>query len=908
MQSSCAIVTSSETAAPADVGQLGGKGRNLLALRRAGFNVPFFVVLPVAFFERLMGADLVRLDRLCGTAAGAAGPERQALLAQARDLVLGRQLGAAERETILLHLAGQGDYFAVRSSAIDEDGAGSSFAGQLDSFLFVRADDSMFRTILDCFASAYNERSFAYRSECGLATAHIRPAVVVQAMVFAEVSGLIFTGNPMSCNPDEAVISATYGAGEGVVSGQLDCDTWYLDEAGAVTRCQLADKNAGLFFDDSAGAGLRQESIAPQRANAPCLDPQQIAAIAQAGRRIEQLYGGIPQDIEWAVRGNELFILQTRPVTNLSHIDKSRPRTILDNSNIVESFSGVTSPLTFSFASRVYEKVYEQFYGVFGVPAEEIRRLKPVFRNMLAYYNGHVYYNLNSWYRSLSLLPFFDTNKNNFDASIGVQAKTGAGAVRQGRGHSRLKAALFTVSASARIGYFYLRRHALCRRFARDFDHFMDPFMKLDFAALDNTALLATYDQVEERMLNNWRAPIINDFFAETFHGVLRHVLARHIARDEAEVSRLHNDLLCGQGGMASVAPTRLLLEIAAWIESMPDLRADMRVLDVQELRLRIDQAASADYGLLKQRVDAYRSDFGFRCINELKLEETSIKDDPSFVIQALKNYVMQGVAGRRGMEGDHQQTARAAERIVAERCGRNWPLRAATGWLIRNSRRCVMEREELRFYRTKIFGFLRYITNAMGANFVKQGQLARAQDIYLLTLDEAFGLIERRAVSHDAVGEIVAVRAREQAAFALAPELPPRLQFYGELIPDNMVAVSASDGAAEGMIDEAAGLFKGTPCSSGTVQGKVKVVHDTTDVQLNGEILVTRRTDPGWVPFFPCISGLIVERGSVLSHSAVVAREMGIPAVVGLRGITSLLKDGDCVRLDGAAGMVSRA
>ncbi|WP_164557774.1 hypothetical protein HF313_17585 [Massilia atriviolacea] len=908
MQSSCAIVSSLDASTAADAGQLGGKGKNLLALRRAGFNVPFFVVLPVAFFEELMGAELPLLDRLCACAAAAAGAERKALLAQARDLVLARHLGKDERAAILRLLAGQGDYFAVRSSAIDEDGAGSSFAGQLDSFLFVRTDDSLFHTIVDCFASAYNERSFAYRCESGLATSRIRPAVVVQAMVFAEVSGLIFTGNPMTCNPDEAVISATYGAGEGVVSGEMDCDTWYLDEAGALARRQLADKSTGLFFDDSAGAGLRHETVDAARASAACLDERQIAQIAQAGRRIETLYGGTPQDIEWAIIGSDLYILQTRPVTNLSHISKSRPRTILDNSNIVESFSGVTSPLTFSFASRVYEKVYEQFYGLFGVPADEIRRLKPVFRNMLAYYDGHVYYNLNSWYRSLSLLPFFDTNKNNFDASIGVQANASADTVRQGRGHSRIGAALFTLSASARIGWFYLRRHALCRRFARDFDSFMDPYMKLDFAAMDNTALLATYDRVEDRMLNNWRAPIINDFFAETFHGVLRHVLVKHIARDEQEVSRLHNDLLCGQGGMASVAPTRLLLEIAAWIENAPDLRADMRALDVQALRLRIEQAATPGYALLKERVDAYRSDFGFRCINELKLEETSIKDDPSFVIQALKNYVLQGVDGRRSMDGDKQQTARAAERIVAERCGKNWLLRAATGWLIRNSRQCVMEREELRFYRTKIFGFLRYITNAMGANFARQGQLEKAQDIYALTLDEAFGLIERRAVSHDTVREIVGVRLREQAAFARAAELPPRLQFYGELIPENMVAVSSSDAAADGTIDDIAGLFKGTPCSSGTVQGRVKVVHDTTEVQLNGEILVTRRTDPGWVPFFPCISGLIVERGSVLSHSAVVAREMGIPAVVGLRGITTLLKDGDSVRLDGAAGMVCRA
>lgn len=901
------IISSSSTQANASVTQLGGKGKNLLTLKLAGFQVPYFIVLPVAFFEELMGADLPVLDGLCLAAANSAGAERDAAMAAARQLILHKKIDANTEQEILRLLAGQGEHFAVRSSAVDEDASTHSFAGQLDSFLFVPADASIFGKILACYASAYNDRSFAYRSEHALTRDCIRPAVVVQSMVFADVSGLVFTGNPMNCNPDEMVISASYGAGEGVVSGEMDCDTWYIDESGAVARKVIVEKAEGLFFDEEQGHGLKRKNLDAAIAHMDCLTEAQVRQLTQIAHHIELAYCGIPQDIEWGFVKDQLYILQARPVSNLSHICKFSARTILDNSNIVESFSGVTSPLTFSFASRVYEKVYEQFYGLFGVPASEIQSLKPVFRNMLAYYQGHVYYNLNSWYRSLSLLPFFDTNKKNFDASIGVQARSGTAGLAHTMPRGRLASGWRAVTAGVRMTYFYLRRHRICRRFASDFDVFMQPYMQLDMSGLNNVELLATYDRVEQRLLNDWRAPIINDFFAETFHGLLRLFLKRYICQDEQQISLLHNDLLCGQGGMASVAPTNMLMDIAAWIRQVPDLTFAMRNYGVRELQQMIEKGHGPDWQALKQRMDAYRHEFGFRCINELKLEEISIKDDPAFIIQALKNYLMPDDAISQDADGEHTKVAKTAEQKVMQACGNNILLRLLAWWLIRNARACVKEREELRFYRTKVFGFVRYLTRAMGANFVRNGQLQKVEDIYLLSIDEVFGLIEQRAVSQDVASGIIPLRQREQAAFHTLDEVPPRLHFYGELRPERMVVVSADDTAAAGMIDDVAGLYKGTPCSSGKVQGRVKVVHDTRDVQLNGEILVTRRTDPGWVPFFPCISGLIVERGSVLSHSAVVAREMGIPAVVGLRGISALLKDGDEVQLDGAAGLVCR-
>jgi pyruvate,water dikinase len=225
---------------------------------------------------------------------------------------------------------------------------------------------------------------------------------------------------------------------------------------------------------------------------------------------------------------------------------------------------------------------------------------------------------------------------------------------------------------------------------------------------------------------------------------------------------------------------------------------------------------------------------------------------------------------------------------------------------ILRKTRFHIKYREELRFMRTKIYGIIRSIMNAIGRNFYQDKIIMNSKDIFYLTVDEVFELIEGRSPNQHILKDLIELRKKDFEAQKLQ-EGYERMYFYGDIYRNNFVEI-LSDSEIE-IMDENSdpNKMQGVPCSPGIIENVAKIVLTPEDATLNGEILVTKRTDPGWVPLFPSISGLLIERGSVLSHSAVVAREMGIPTVVGLRKVTEKIKTGDRLKLDGGSGMVEK-
>jgi rifampicin phosphotransferase len=892
---------------------IGGKARNLCLLKASDIEIPDFLVLSVSFFESFIEDELADIDNLLLSTLQTKDLVDERLVSVAdeiQQLILSKPFKSEHKSLIQEKIAQKFGkinrlFIAVRSSAIDEDSLTTSFAGQLESFLFVRADESLFDYIRLCFASAFNYRCLKYRLENNLSVNKIRTAVLLQKMIFGEVSGVLFTGNPLTNNPEETVVNACYGAGEGVVSGDVDADLWVLDETARIKTTKIADKNKIVMFDDDTGKGLKKVTIDSERASSACLTTQDIDQLVQIGKRIENFFGGVPQDIEWTIEASQLFILQSRPVSTMGRISKHLPRTILDNSNIIESFSGVTSPLTFSFASRVYERVYRQFYSLMGIPHCQIQALSGTFQNMLAFFNNRVYYNLNSWYESLSLLPGYELNKSNFDLSIGVKTVSDIEKVNSTSKFSKL---LYDIPVATRsivkIIYFYVYKNRICQKFLADFELVAGKYLDQDFSGYTNIELLEIYNCLERDLLERWTAPIINDFFTETFYGVLTKLIDSLDFKDNA--TGIQNDLLCGQGGVESVKPTQELMTIANWLKTQESLQK--LVLEQTESEL-IEAVFSANQGELytfKLKLEAYIQAFGYRCINELKLEEKTIKDDPTFVFQMLKNYLRGHSLDFEAMSNRERHVRQQAESKIARQIGNQKLKLKLFNWVIKNTRERVKVREELRFYRTKAFSIIRNIFNAIGKNLTNSKILYQPSDIYYLTISEVFELIENRSVNQGFTQELIALR-KQQAEKDKSQSAPERIHIYGEREQKNYMHVISDEETQYSKCDEKANIFKGIGCSPGQVKAPVKIVLKPENVQLNGEILVTKRTDPGWVPLFPCISGLIVERGSVLSHSAVVAREMGIPTVVGLRGITDILQEGEAVVVDGSRGTVTR-
>jgi phosphohistidine swiveling domain-containing protein len=297
--------------------------------------------------------------------------------------------------------------------------------------------------------------------------------------------------------------------------------------------------------------------------------------------------------------------------------------------------------------------------------------------------------------------------------------------------------------------------------------------------------------------------------------------------------------------------------------------------------------------------VQEYLDRFGFRCMNEMKLEETDLFSDPSFFFACLKNYLRSGTTDLAAFDRRRVELRQRAEALVDQRLS-GWRQRVFR-WSMKHARRAVRNRENTRFARTRAYGVARSMFQAMGEDLCGAGILDRPRDIFYLEMDEISGLHLGTLTAYD-LKPVVELRKQAYATFADA-EPKTRFQTRGPTYWHNKFLAEAEtpDRPADG-----AGDLRGLPCCPGVVEGVVKVVNAPGDnLELNGEILVALRTDPGWVPLYPSVSGLLVERGSLLSHSAIVAREMGLPTIVAVRGLTATLLSGMRVRMDGQAGTV---
>ncbi|MDX2288377.1 MAG: PEP/pyruvate-binding domain-containing protein [Hyphomicrobiaceae bacterium] len=810
-----------------DVTRAGGKAAALARLAAAGFDVPAFFVIPPEAFE---GATLSR--------------EARAAIADALT-----RIGSTA--------------FAVRSSAIEEDGVENSHAGQFLSVLEVSpADvaDASERVARSGFGASLT----AYRQSRGLAAAGSGVAVIVQRLVPARAAGVAFSADPVSGRRDRIVVSATSGLADRLVGGEVDGDTYLLARDGRVV-----------------GRAEEARSLSET-------DLSKLAALAIA----VEAASGSPQDIEWAFEGERLLLLQSRPITTpLRPLPQPDPLvTILDNSNIVESYPGLVSPLTYSFAQYVYGRVYRTFLGIVGVNPKVIAEHGCVLDNMLARHRGRVYYNLMSWYRLLALLPGFRLNRAHMETMMGVgeplprdiadslapPAATGLGRLREwsrvGWMASRLGVAALGLPRSIRS--FETR---LGSALARD---------RAELKSLPLTALAAEYRRIESRLLDHWDAPLVNDFLCMVAFGASRRMLERWAG---AEGIALHNAMMIGQGDIVSAEPPRRIAEMGRLAAGNDTLIA---ALDAG------DRTAAQSHPALARLIDAYVARFGDRCTEELKLESITLAEDPAPLLRSI------AAAARVPHNMELREASHGSADLARVLAGR--PLKRIVARMVLSwAKARVRDRENLRFERTRVFGHARQVFLAIGAEFVAHGVIEDARDVFFLTLPEVLGAIEGHGVSADLAG-FVALRKDEAVRNGALPDPPERITLNGAAIVHNPPLAVDPAAARPVAGSEADRQRTGTGCSAGTLSGRARVVTDPRGMSLEpGEILVARHTDPGWIAVFANAAGIVVERGSLLSHSAIVAREMGIPCVVGLKGATSWLRTGDVIEIDGATGTV---
>jgi rifampicin phosphotransferase len=856
---------------------VGGKAAALAHLLGAGLPIPdWFVVRPEALRSSLDKRRLSTLDAACQSSDA---PAAQAAL---EGLTL-EPMVQEELRVALECPAWDGQLVAVRSSAPDEDGLRLSFAGQLDSFLNVPIPEVAGR-IVDVWRSNFSERLLAYRLRNSLATGFTAPAVIVQRMVAAMAAGVVYSADPVSGRRGTAVVSSAPGLGDRLVSGACDADTYHVSREGRV----IARSLAGVT---------------------PSLADEQVCEVAALARRCER-YFKVPQDIEWAYsRDGRLWLLQSRPITGLGHLpDPDGSYARWDNSNIAESYSGVTTPLTFSFASHAYQSVYRQLCRLMGVPQAEISRHDEAFGRMIGLIRGRIYYNLLSWYELLALAPGFAESSRFMEQMMGVREGLPKHIVASlptlsWRGRWRDRFRLVTTIVGLLKNYLQLQRSV--ERFTSRTELALAESERRLESTLRPDELVAHYRELERRLLTHWDAPLVNDLFTMIWFGRLRR-LSRDWCGDSS--GSFASDLISSDGNIVSAEPAIRVGRMASLAACHPRLTTELVGGSLSAIK-----EAMGDAPEFEGEFSSYLHKFADRCLDELKLESPTLEDDPLPLLRSvgqLAGAVADGslAAGTLMARARGSSMRLEAERRLSASLAHHPVRRVAFLWILRQARLGVRNRENLRFLRTRVFGRVRHIFVELGNRFYAFGLLERPEDIFYLEVEEALGLVAGTATTHDIRG-LVTVRRAEFARYRDELEPPPdSFETYGMVLTDGKLMRCSSNPSQREVSPSAGEALTGTGCCPGVVSGSVRVVSDPRHSQVKpGEILVAERTDPGWVLLFASAAGVVVEHGSLLSHTAIVTRELGIPSVVAVEGATRWLQTGDWIQLDGSSGVITR-
>jgi phosphohistidine swiveling domain-containing protein len=872
--------------------ELGGKGSNLARLVSAGSRVPDFFMLPVEAFASVLGTVALPAD-------GAGVEER-------RNQVLGAELPQALRTALQRAVAdlGAGDgLLAVRSSAVGEDGGTASFAGQFETVLGVPPrEDAVWDAVRHVWASSFSPHALAYLREQGEKS--VRMAVVVQRLVQPEVSGVVFTLDPVSGDRDTAVVSAVYGLGEGLVSGALDADTFRVRFAGDGRRqveAALARKEEAVR--PTPDGGTATEAVDAAMRDAPSLTDAEAVRIAEAARELAARLGG-PQDVEWALApGAEgprtLWILQARPVTAAAAPTRALPgeRRTWDNQNIVEPYPGITLPLSYSIAQVAMGQVFVAYARTFGAPADLVEANRAAFDGILALIRGRVYYNLRNYLRSISLVPGISVQGDEMMRVPLPPDPPGTPAPAAGALPGALLLAARVLPISARLLRETARLEGELGEFSRHAAYVLDPLARADLGTMTVDELRGVYTQIDRELLRRWHAPMLNDGLLDLWMMVMGQTLAAWLP---GSPPTLMNDLVSGDGGMVSTEPVRRLGELAAQARADEAARALLEG-DADAAEAWRQLTTRPEHASLAAALHDYAERYGDRCADEMKVEARTFADDPAFLVETLQAQVRAPAEAATGARGAELRAA--AEAHVRERLpgGRQVPFFA----VLEQVRRQMRARENTRFERTRAMGMLRRAFLALGSRLADAGVLESGRDVVYLTKEELFAFLD--GSSPGGLRALATARCAEFDAYSRMPELPERFTTTGppalspiEPYRGSIVSFAPPPPSGDGL--------RGMGCCAGIVRAPVRIVHDPRNAgELAGHILVARQTDPGWTLLFTRAAGVLVQRGSLLSHAAIVAREMGIPCIVAIPDLLARLEDGEVVEMDGAAGTVRK-
>ncbi|MFF3538089.1 rifamycin-inactivating phosphotransferase [Streptomyces sp. NPDC002466] len=842
---------------------VGGKGAHLGGLARIeGIDVPDgFCVTTEAF--RLIMARTPSIDDLLDRLARLDPDDREG------TRVLGAEIRRAVEETavpddvasaITRALARHGDRaaYAVRSSATAEDLPTASFAGQQDTYLNVVGPAEILRHVSRCWASLFTERAVTYRRRNGIDHRTVHMAVVVQRMVFPHASGILFTADPVTGDRRTATVDAGFGLGEALVSGLVNPDVFTVRDGEVVTRTIAAKQRAVQALPTG---GTREVEIDPRQQERPALTDEQAVRLVRAGRRIEAHFGR-PQDIEWCLVDDGFRIVQSRPITTLFPVPERDDR-----------------------EKHVYVSV--------GHQQMMTDAMKPL--------------GLSVW-RATAMVPMHEAGGRLF---VDVTGRLASPASRAGlldllgKGDPLVRDALETVldrddfvpslpdtepvglpgdGASAPVG--------------------TDPAVVTELIGRSRASVAAL-----ERDIRTKTGPELFDFLTEAFEEhkrVLGDPLSMQVIMAGMEATWWLNDKLWEWLGEKNAADTLTLsapdnitsemglalLDVADVIRPWPEVVAFLQDVRGEDFLDGLAELAGGPEA--RDAVEAYLDRYGMRCVGEIDITRPRWRERPDTLVPLILDNVRNfgpGAAEQRFEQGRRKAREKEQEVLSRLRALPDGDRKAEeTKRMIDRVRTFIGYREYPKYGIVSRYFIYKQALLAEAGRLVRAGVLSEEEDVFHLTFQE----FRDAARSHRVDDRLVRRRKEEFRSYrALTP--PRVLTSDGEALT-----------GAYRRDDVPAGALAGLPVSVGTVEGRARVVLDVAEADLEpGDILVTSFTDPSWSPLFVGIAGLVTEVGGLMTHGAVIAREYGLPAVVGVERATRLIRDGQRIRVHGADGYV---
>ncbi|VBB08184.1 Hypothetical protein LUCI_3452 [Lucifera butyrica] len=856
----------------ASLAEVGGKGANLGEMTQAGFPVPGgFCVTTHAYKDFI--ATSREMDRFFAELA-AIDP---ANLTQLRELgerirthLQQLPLPVPIRDAIIQAWTKQGtEYsYAIRSSATAEDLPNASFAGQQDTYLNIKGREEILQQVRNCWASLFTDRAIAYRAKNGFDHREVYLSIVVQQMVIPDVSGILFTADPVNGNRTVVSIDASFGLGEALVSGLVSADLYKVKNNTLISK-KISQKKLAIYSLPEGGTVSKELPAAQQQKQV--LTDRQLIELAALGKKIEQHYGK-PQDIEFCLAKGEFFIVQSRPVTTLYPLPDipQRPIRVLLSFGHVQMMTDAMKPLGLSVLKTIFPaNFFKEAGGRIFIDITDLLHYKVariVFPKLLTNADEA----MSRAVETIVKRPEFLKSQESTNAP-------GLTAARKVLGPIFKKAWTNLRSGDPQIG-------------KSQVETFMQQRIAQTRQALSGGQGVERIRAVQQE-LDSLVSDIFKVVIPYLLPGMIANLLLKKIMirkfKDPAELNKLNKSL---PGNVTSEMGLELG-DLADRLRELPEVQAYLKTAVDQTFSAGLERVPGGKpFGhAWKTFIDKY----GMRCPGEIDLTNPRWYEAPTRLVGALFSHIRSLQPGEhrlRFAEGE-KEAAAAAERILQAVEGNYFKTRIITR-LITVFRHLGGLREHHKFLIITVMGLCKQAIMAEANELVHQGVLEQAEDVYYLSLEELSQLIAGKPAEN--VSGLI-TRRKEQYEWHQSLKPPRVMTSEGEF-----VVVPAHRGA----IPE--GTLIGSPVSAGVAEGIARIILRPEDAILNeGEILVAPHTDPGWTPLFQSAIAIITEVGGLMTHGAVVAREYGIPAVVGVDDATTLIKDGQHIRVDGTQGYV---